>query len=159
MIGLVLGSRDRPVLLVPGGPFRIEHRCADEEPRRGFLAVTGIAIDRPDRLLVGCGGMRRVPILRRAGMLAPMPAGSNETGAPPPVGPVPAERRYRPLAAGMLAFIAFGLAGGTAIVRLRRGPETPDDDPASGDGASAEPAESLEPPRLALVKLTRDGGP
>jgi hypothetical protein len=160
MIGLVLGSRDRPVLIVPAGLFRIELRCAGERPRRGLLSVTGVAIDAPDRLIVGCGGVRPVPILGRAGFAAAA-IGPTSSDAPPPNGTATSPKApTRPLAAGLLAVAALGAAAAAVLARVRGDVPGPDgDERSSAQEAPEEPTEAVGPPRLALVRLPRDRGP
>ncbi len=160
MIGLVLGSRDRPVLIVPAGLFRIEVRCSGEQPRRGLLSVTGVALDRPDRLIVGCGGMRPVPMLGRAGFAA-APIGPTPSEAPPPNATATSpEAPTRPLAAGLLAVAALGAAAAAALARLRGDGPGPDGDaPASEQEVREESTDDAGPTRLALVSLPRERGP
>jgi uncharacterized protein YdeI (BOF family) len=158
MIGLVLGPRDHPVLLVPHGIFRVEHRCGTEEPRRGLLSVTGVALDRPDRMIVGCGGMRRVPLLGRAGALPVLGARAADERTPPPNTTAPELPIRRTLAAGMLGVGAFGAACVAAVNRRRRH-EDPDDGRSAAPSGSSGADTPEEPPRLTLVPLHQERSP
>ena len=160
MIGLVLGSRDRPVLIVPAGFFRIELRCAGEQPRRGLLSVTGVALDGPDRLIVGCGGMRPVPVLGRAGFAGAATGPTSSDAVPPNATVTSPETPTRPLAAGLLAVASLGAAAAAALARIRGGgPESDGDAPPSEQEAPEESTDDAGPPRLALVSLPRERGP
>ncbi len=158
MIGLVLGPRDHPVLLVPRGMFRVELRCDAEEPRRGLLSVTGVALDRPDRIIVGCGGMRRVPLLGRAGALPPLGGPVDDGRTPPPDTTAPGPPIRRTLAAAMLGVGAFGGACVAAVSRRHR-PEGPDDELAGEPSETATGDTLAEPPRLTLVPIHHERSP
>lgn len=158
MIGLVLGSRDHPVLLVPRGLFRVEFGCDSEEPRRGLLSVTGVALNGPDRIIVGCGGMRRVPLLGRAGALLLLGARADDNSAPPSSTTAPELPIRRTLAAGMLGAGAFGAACVAAVSRRRR-PEDPDDEGSAAPSVSNAGDMLDEPPRLTLVPIHTERSP
>jgi hypothetical protein len=159
MIGLSLGRRDRPIFLTLHGPFAIDQRCPEEALQRGLVSVTGVALRDPARIVVGCGGVRRVPLLtwRDGAAIAPI-----APGAAPSARETTASEPIRPLAAGMLAVAALGTGAAAAVARLRRRPEPPDAPPDDPSAISAgDPAQPREPgpPRLTLVRVPREHGP
>jgi hypothetical protein len=156
LVGQLSVSGSRRVLLVEGERVALDDRCRDSDDRAGTgaVAVTGVAVGDPLRLLVPCGGYRAAPSLGsgagRTG-LTDDPAARTAAIARS-AEKAPADLR-RPLVAGMLVLAAVSLVGG-AIVRRRRDPDgsTP---AAPSDGE--EPGEDA--PRLTLVRVPPDGGP
>ena len=63
VVGQLSGPATRRVLVVDGAQVVLHDRCEDDDHRArdGTVAVTGVAIGDPLRLLVPCGGMRTGP--------------------------------------------------------------------------------------------------
>ena len=63
VVGQLSGPATRRVLVVDGAQVVLHDRCEDDDQRArdGTVAVTGVAIGDPLRLLVPCGGMRTAP--------------------------------------------------------------------------------------------------
>ena len=63
VVGQLSGPATRRVLMVDGAQVVLHDRCEDDDQRArdGTVAVTGVAIGDPLRLLVPCGGMRTAP--------------------------------------------------------------------------------------------------
>ena len=63
VVGRLAGPPTRRVLVVDGERVPVVDRCQDDDKRRrdGSVAVTGVALGEPLRLLVPCGGIRQAP--------------------------------------------------------------------------------------------------
>ena len=117
------------------------------------MAVTGVALGDPVRLMVPCGGLRPAPSVTGHSALVARPAGS--TAAPGPIPPAAAAAvdTRRSMVAGLLIAACVVLAGGAAFGRRRR---AVDDGPKeAGDDDASEESE----PRLTLVRVPNEGGP
>jgi hypothetical protein len=156
VVGRLSGPATRRVLMVDGAQVDLHDRCEDDHQRaRGAtVAVTGVVIGDPLRLLVPCGGMRTAPNVAAGATGAALDGGPEappsaiETAA---LGAVSDVRR--PIVAGLLLAAAVALVGGAAVGR-RRPPdaEPPEDAPEFADTTEA-------PTHLTLVQVPRESGP
>jgi hypothetical protein len=156
LVGRLTGPSARRTLVADGNRVPLLDRCADdpaERKRGGMVAVTGVLIGDPLRLLVPCGGVRPAPSVIGTAYQAPSD-GSGEPGPAPRLtaDQAPADIR-RPIAAVLLVAAAAALLGGAVVARRRQ----PDDEvPADASGDVAEVGAGT---RLTLVRVPREGGP
>ena len=134
----------------------VDDRCEDDDKRRrdGSVAVTGVAIGEPLRLLVPCGGIRQAPSVV---------AGTTRTGlrdtpnaSRPTFGSTAADVASdvrRPIVAGLLLLAAVVLVGGAAVGRRR----SPDGEVTAGAADLADETETA--PHLTLVRVPPESGP
>lgn len=158
VVGHLSGSGSRRALLVDGERAAIHERCEedgddDRGRARGAVAVTGVVLDDPLRLIVPCGGVRSAPSLATgAALMAPV-----GVGTPHLADVASADQRHpdlrRAIAAGLLLTAAVVLIGG-AVTRRRRQPV--DEEPGSADDAAGPGASEA---RLTLVRVPHEGGP
>ena len=105
VVGQLSGPATRRVLTVDGAQVVLHDRCEDDDQRArdGTVAVTGVVIGDPLRLLVPCGGMRTAPNVAAGATRAALdgspkaPASDVETAALAAVADV-----RRPIVAGLL---------------------------------------------------------
>ena len=118
------------------------------------MAVTGVVVGDPLRLLVPCGGMRTAPNVAAGATRAALDGGPGASSSEIETAVLGAAADVRrPIAAALLLTAAVALFGGAAVGR--RSPpdsEPPDDAP--------EPADMTETPtQLTLVRVPRESGP
>jgi hypothetical protein len=156
VVGQLSGPATRPVLIVDGARVVLEDRCADDDhrAREGMVAVTGVAIGEPLRLLVPCGGIRKAPTVA-GGATGAGPEGSTDPSGPGfgmAAQPAMPDVR-RPIVAALLLTAGIVLVGGAAL-RRRRSPD--DDAPVSG----ADSTDATEPgSHLTLLRVPDESGP
>jgi hypothetical protein len=156
VVGQLSGPATRRVLTVDGAQVVLHDRCEDDDQRArdGTVAVTGVVIGDPLRLLVPCGGMRTAPNVAAGATRAALdgspeaPASDVETAALAAVADV-----RRPIVAGLLLAAAAALVGGAAVGRRR----PPDAEPPEDAPELADTTET--PTHLTLVQLPRESGP
>ena len=123
VVGRLSGPATRRVLVVDGAQVVLHDRCEDDDHRArdGTVAVTGVAIGEPLRLLVPCGGMRTAPNVAAGATTAALggqprcAAIGDRNGRPSRV----ASDVRRPIVAGLLLVAAVALVGGAAVGRRR----------------------------------------
>jgi hypothetical protein len=156
VIGRLTRRQDASFLRVRTTLVRVDVRCHDDPgPTRGLVSVTGIAFSAPTRLVVPCGGVRRVPLLDRVVAPAVVSSTHGARGVTPADEP---RTERRPLAAGLLLAGATGLAVAAARVRVR-GRRWGSEGGGLAQGRPGEAEPGSEPPRLTLVSVPREHGP
>jgi len=152
------GSSEREIIL-PGRRVTIERRCDDERTwPDGTVAITGVALGEPVRLIVPCGGVAAAPILSRA-MSAPAVADTPATRDPRVERLTHSSDSGRLLAAGLLGLGSLVIAVGAVLHRRFHG-EDSDPEPEVGTPGTHEPsdAEAQRPPTLSLVRVPHEPG-
>ncbi len=155
LVGSLGGPPSDPTVDFGRAATQLEVRCdADDPLPSGIVAVTGVAIGRPSRILAPCGGVRPAPHL--GGALATIPSPRSPFG---PIGnPSRATAQHdlrSPLAAALLGLAALAAAAGAVLWRRR---QHPDDEGPSAETGDVEPADGADPPRLTLVGVPREHG-
>jgi len=155
VVGRLAGPPTRRVLVVDGEQLLIDDRCEDDDKRRrdGSVAITGVAIGEPLRLLVPCGGIRQAPSV----VAGTTPTGLRDTpnASRPTFGSTTvdvASDARRPIVAGLLLLAAVVLVGVAAVGRRR----PPDDE--GTDGAVDLADETETAPHLTLVRVPPESG-
>lgn len=152
------GSSEREIIL-PGRRVTIERRCDDEHAwPDGSVAITGVALGEPVRLMVPCGGVAAAPILSRA-MSAPVTARTPATRDPRFEPLTHSSDPGRLLAAGLLGLGSLVIAVGAVVYRRFHG-EGIDPEPAAGTPVSHEPpdGDARRPPTVSLVRMPHERG-
>jgi hypothetical protein len=147
------------VIHVRGQSVRLELRCdGGTLPPRGSASVTGVALGAPMRLVLPCGGLRPVPVLR-SGSMSVTPGG-RQRGADAAIS-ARGRTVEHPLAGALLLAAGSTLA---AIAIWRRVRAAAADPGATGEAADATMQPSDAEPddqarRLTLVGVPREHGP
>ena len=118
------------------------------------MAITGVAIGEPLRLLIPCGGIRQAPSVVAG--TAPTELRDTPNASRPTFGSTTADvasDARRPIVAGFLLLAAVVLVGGAAVGRRR----PPDDE--GTDGAVDLADETETAPHLTLVRVPPESGP
>jgi uncharacterized protein YdeI (BOF family) len=131
-------------------------RCKDDPPwprRAGIVAIAGVLIREPNRLLVPCGGVRPAPSVIGTANDAPGEgSGGSGSGARASADPAAIDVR-RPIVTALLLVAAAALVGGAVVARRRqRGDEAAADEAGERDTVGAGTG-------LTLVRVPREGGP
>ena len=156
VVGRLAGPPTRPVLVVNGDRLLLVDRCEDDDKRRrdGTVAVTGVAMGEPTRLLVPCGGIRQAPSVvadtSRTALRDSPNASQPRFGSS--AADVASDVR-RPIVAGLLLLAAVVLVGGAAVGRRR----SPDGEVTGGAADHADEAETA--PHLTLMRVPPESGP
>jgi hypothetical protein len=158
VVGRVVTSGEGRVMRLDGREVPIEWLCRSEAPQvRGSVAVTGVGIGDPARILVPCGGIRPAPALTRRAA-TPVKA-AQEADASDPITAAASTAggttgRRMP-AVGLLAagIVLLALA---AAVRSRLGGDRP---PRPDEAAELVAERVAGPPQLTLVPLPDERGP
>lgn len=135
----------------------IDLRCDGERPpKRGDVAMTGILVGDPARLVVPCGGIVPAPALARR--TVEWPAATEPPQRAATVMPAEGRENQRGgLPAALLLAAAVVLAGGAIGTRLAARNEPP----TVSDAGQQPPGqqEPLDPPVLTLVPVPRERAP
>ena len=127
----------------------LELRCdRDEELPIGPVAVTGVALAGPSRIVVPCGGMRSTPALA----LSVATAGAEASGPIDFPARASTTTDGRSLLAPILLGAALLMLLVVAATRLR-------EPAAAASPAAAQPTADADAPRLALVPIPHEHGP
>jgi hypothetical protein len=141
---------------VDGATIAVERLCrAGKAPTGGLVSLVGVAVADPQRILVGCEGVRPAPALALAARaIGPLTSPESAAGAPadPDAGPF-AGRRI--LAVGLLV-AGMAIVGIGVLVARRQPPDDPDDAEEHSEPA-VEPVPV--PPQLTLVRVPNEHGP
>lgn len=150
-------ERGGAALQLSGQRVPLERRCDGRDgPSTGTVAVLGVAVGDPIRLIVPCGGIGAAPVValgagiaRDADAAADSEAVLTAEHAPAPLA--------RSAAAAVLLALAALLLGSTAAWQWRRAPADEDvtADPVAGEAPDALPV----PARLTLVSVPHEHGP
>ena len=152
VVGRLVGQAPDYSLRIGGSVVALRIACEDVALPSGTVSVTGIGV-APGEVIVPCGGVRAAPTLMRVAATASDGKASRDADAAPAVAPdAPLEQR-RTLPAALLLLGAAIASGSAAFARRRATAEPP------GRLGEVEEAalESSDAPRLALVRLDRDG--
>ena len=155
VVGRLSGPATRRVLTVDGAQVALHDRCEDDDQRArdGTVAVTGVAVGNPLRLLVPCGGMRTAPNVGAGARGAALDGGLGASSSEIETAAGAAADVRRPIAAALLLTAAVALVSGAAVGRRRPPDSVPPDD-------ATEPADMTETPTpLTLVRVPRESGP
>ena len=154
IIGQLTGSGSHHALLTTGGRIGVEDRCEqDRGPVRGTVAVTGVAVGEPPRLVVPCGGIRPAPTVATRvvpGKLAGLPRASVRMASG--TASEPSFDLRRPIVAALLLAAAALLAVCGVVARRR---VSSVDDASAEDGTLAAEGAGA---RLTLVSVPRESG-
>lgn len=156
VVGRLTGGDERRTVEVGGADIAVEWLCrARVAPADGVVSLVGIAVSDPQRILVGCEGVRPAPALGLAapsfGLPAPATSATGVTGdseAHPVAG-------RRLLAAGLL--VAGMAIVGIAALMARRW--LPDDRDAAEEHTELAPERAPVSPQLTLVGVPNEHSP
>ncbi len=135
----------------------VERRCDGQDaPLAGTVAVLGVAVGDPVRLVVPCGGIGAAPVVALGAGVAREAEDAANSEAVLTADHAPAPPARSAAAAALLALAALFL-GGTAAWYWRRAPADDDltADPVAEEDADAAPV----PARLTLVSVPHEHGP
>jgi hypothetical protein len=156
VVGRLAGPPPRRVLVVDGEQVVVHDRCQDDDDRErgGTVAVTGVAIGEPLRLLVPCGGIRRAPSVAAGAMRTAVRDAPNASGPrlDSTADHVTSNVR-RSIVAGLLLLAAVVIVGGAAAGRRR----SPADEGTVGAAEDADRTEAA--PHLTLLRVPPESGP